>query len=221
MVRILVFVVMLGTLQAASAATVSVTGIVLEADETSPAVLRTDITLPTDTVFVWPFALETTGDPPELAVYFNDNLLEQPFSNPIADGQIEYLVVDIEAFQGKSGEIAISLTASPGSTASLFLVQTMSDPVITTFQVTPSFSGDGFVEPSEPQTVEENSTAQFTLFPSPGRQIGSIGGDCVGTLLEETFTIGPINADCMFEVFFRRKGMSPAIPLLLLEETVP
>ncbi len=67
---------------------------------------------------------------------------------------------------------------------------------IKTFIVTPSAGSNGTISPSDPQTVDYEQTASFTLTPSPGYHISSVAGTCGGTLAGNTYTTNAITADC-------------------------
>jgi YD repeat-containing protein len=66
---------------------------------------------------------------------------------------------------------------------------------VNTFTVTPSAGANGTITPSTPQTVNYNDTVQFTVTPDTGYSIASVTG-CNGTLVGNTYTAGPITADC-------------------------
>lgn len=61
--------------------------------------------------------------------------------------------------------------------------------------VTPSAGAHGSVTPSVPQTVNYNGTVSFTVTPDTGYHLVSVTG-CGGTLVGDTYTTGPIIADC-------------------------
>ena len=63
------------------------------------------------------------------------------------------------------------------------------------YTVTPSAGAHGSISPNRPQTVEQGSTAQFTVTPDTGYAIFTVSG-CGGTLSGNTYTTGPITADC-------------------------
>jgi YD repeat-containing protein len=67
--------------------------------------------------------------------------------------------------------------------------------VSSTYTVTPSAGANGSISPSTPQTVNYNATTSFTVTPNAGYHIGSVSG-CGGTLDGNTYTTGPITADC-------------------------
>jgi hypothetical protein len=104
---------------------VEVSGIVLEATVGAPAVLRTDVTLPADPVFIWPYVLNASGDVPVIAVSFEGAPLEQIDGGLIGDGVLTPLVLKIDGLQGLSGELVVSLTATDAGADSLMLVQSV------------------------------------------------------------------------------------------------
>jgi hypothetical protein len=66
-----------------------------------------------------------------------------------------------------------------------------------THTVTPSVgTPSGTIAPSTPQTVADGATTSFTLTPSGGFEIESVGGTCGGSLAGNLFTTNAITADC-------------------------
>lgn len=63
------------------------------------------------------------------------------------------------------------------------------------WKVTPATASYGSISPSTVQSVLEGNTTSFTLAPSTGYMIASASG-CGGSLSGDTFTTGPITADC-------------------------
>ncbi len=94
---------------------------------------------------------------------------------------------------------------------------------INTFAVTPSAGANGSMDPSTPQEVEHGATTSFILTPDPNYHIALVSG-CGGTLLGNTFTTGPVSADCTVTASFvidtytvtpnagANGGMSPSVP---------
>ena len=80
--------------------------------------------------------------------------------------------------------------------------QAVWDQTTPTYQVTPSVSGFGSIDPSTPQTITENESAVFVLTPTQGHQISGVSGSCGGTLTGSTFTTDPVTADCTVEANF-------------------
>jgi len=64
-----------------------------------------------------------------------------------------------------------------------------------TYSVTPSAGPNGSIGPNMAQTVTYKGTSTFTVTPDAGYHIASVTG-CGGTLSGNTFTTGPIMADC-------------------------
>ena len=72
---------------------------------------------------------------------------------------------------------------------------------INTYTVTPSAGANGSISPSTPQTVNYNQTAAFTITPDAGYHIALVSG-CSGTLVGNTYTTGPVTADCTVSATF-------------------
>jgi hypothetical protein len=70
-----------------------------------------------------------------------------------------------------------------------------------TFTVTPSAGANGSISPATPQTVNQNNTTSFALTPNSGYAIASVTG-CGGTLNGNTYTTGPITANCSVSASF-------------------
>ena len=66
---------------------------------------------------------------------------------------------------------------------------------INTYTVTPSAGAGGSISPSTPQTVNHGATTAFTITPNTGYHINTVTG-CGGTLTGNTYTTGPVTADC-------------------------
>jgi hypothetical protein len=64
------------------------------------------------------------------------------------------------------------------------------------YTVTPSAGMGGSISPSTPQTVNYNTTLQFTVTPNTGYHITSIGGTCGGILSGNIFTTNAITSNC-------------------------
>ena len=62
--------------------------------------------------------------------------------------------------------------------------------------VTPSATGNGSISPNTAQSVNDGSTATFTLTPNPGSHIVNVTGTCGGSLSGNTYTTNAITADC-------------------------
>ena len=71
-----------------------------------------------------------------------------------------------------------------------------------TFQVTPSSTAGGTVEPSTIQLLAQGGTTSFTLFPEAGYEIEPVTGTCGGSLSGSTFTIDAASADCTVDANF-------------------
>ena len=68
----------------------------------------------------------------------------------------------------------------------------------TNVTVTPSVNGgNGTISPNTAETVAYDATPSFTLTPSTGYHIGTVGGTCPsGTLVGNTYTTGAVTSDC-------------------------
>ncbi|MFA6054979.1 MAG: putative Ig domain-containing protein [Thermodesulfovibrionales bacterium] len=89
-------------------------------------------------------------------------------------------------------------TLTIGDVSGPFNVTTMAIP---TYTVTPAAGSGGSINPSAPQTINYNSTTAFTLTPNTGYHVASVTG-CGGTLAGNTYTTGPITADCTVTAAF-------------------
>ncbi len=82
-----------------------------------------------------------------------------------------------------------------------------------TFTVTASAGAGGAISPAS-ATVAHGSTASFTVTPDNGYAIDSVSG-CGGALAGNTFTTGPVTADCAVSARFRLlQPTSAAVPIL-------
>jgi hypothetical protein len=72
---------------------------------------------------------------------------------------------------------------------------------INTYTVAPSAGANGSISPSTPQTVNYNQASVFTVTPDPGYHIALVTG-CSGTLNGNTYTTGPVTADCTVSATF-------------------
>jgi outer membrane protein assembly factor BamB len=73
--------------------------------------------------------------------------------------------------------------------------------VQTTHVVTPTADTGGSIEPDTPQTVDEDDTVSFTVTPDAHYEIAGVTG-CGGQLDGDTYTTGPITADCTVSATF-------------------
>ena len=92
-------------------------------------------------------------------------------------------------FAGWSGDTSdgqVTMDADKNCTATF---------TINTYTVTPSAGAGGSITPNTPQTVNHGSTTTFTITPNTGYHINTVTG-CGGTLTGNTYTTGPITADC-------------------------
>ena len=73
---------------------------------------------------------------------------------------------------------------------------------INAYTVTPSAGTGGSISPSGVQTVNHGSTTSFTVSPSPGYSIASVGGTCGGSLSGSTFTTAAVTGNCAVTATF-------------------
>jgi hypothetical protein len=71
-----------------------------------------------------------------------------------------------------------------------------------TFTVSVQAASGGSISPNASQVVVANTTVSFTVTPSNGYQIASVTG-CGGALTGNTYTTGPITANCTVSASFR------------------
>ena len=76
---------------------------------------------------------------------------------------------------------------------------------INTYTVTPIAGIGGSINPATPQTVNYNQTTSFTVTPGTNYQISSVIG-CGGNLVSNTYTTGPITANCSVTATFSVQG---------------
>jgi len=104
----------------------------------------------------------------------------------------------IVSVTGCSGTLAGNTYTTGPITADCTVTATFA---INTFTVTPSVTGSGTISPSTPQTVNYNQTTSFTVTPIANYHVASVTG-CSGTLAGNTYTTGPITADCTVTATF-------------------
>ncbi len=73
-----------------------------------------------------------------------------------------------------------------------------------TFTVTPVAGAGGSIAPDTPQKVEEGDTISFEVSANSGFLIDTVTG-CGGTLVGDTYTTGPITADCTVTASFEEE----------------
>jgi hypothetical protein len=71
----------------------------------------------------------------------------------------------------------------------------------TTHVVTPTAGSGGSIDPSTPQTVIDGDTTSFTITPDAHYAIADVSG-CGGSLVGDTYTTGPVTADCTVSATF-------------------
>jgi len=70
-----------------------------------------------------------------------------------------------------------------------------------THTVTPTAGAGGSIDPNTPQTVNDGDTTSFTITPDAHYAIADVTG-CGGSLAGDTYTTGPITADCTVSATF-------------------
>ncbi len=70
-----------------------------------------------------------------------------------------------------------------------------------TYTVTPVATGGGSINPDTPQTIPAGDSVAFTLTADAGHLLASVTG-CGGTLAGDTYTTGPVTADCTVSASF-------------------
>jgi hypothetical protein len=98
-----------------------------------------------------------------------------------------------------SGKLCISSNAVNTATAVVDLAFAVTGTL--THTVTPSVGTDpswGTIDPDTQQTVNDGATTQFTLSPTSGHHVDTVGGTCGGTLDTDTnvYTTNAVTADC-------------------------
>jgi hypothetical protein len=80
----------------------------------------------------------------------------------------------------------------------------------TSYTVTPSVSGGtgGTISPAAAVPVNAGATATFTLTPSTGYTVDSVGGTCGGTLNGNTYTTNAVTTDCTVVASFTQAANS-------------
>ena len=71
----------------------------------------------------------------------------------------------------------------------------------TTHTVTPTAGPGGSIDPNTPQVVNDGETTSFTITPDAHYAIADVTG-CGGSLVGDTYTTGPIAADCTVSATF-------------------
>jgi hypothetical protein len=79
------------------------------------------------------------------------------------------------------------------------------DPADDSYMVSTSAGSGGTINPSS-SSVSDGDTASFTLSPDSGYSIGSVSG-CGGSLSGNTYTTGPVTADCTVSASFQADAL--------------
>ena len=93
---------------------------------------------------------------------------------------------------GEAYTISAMIGNSPGTTPFAF----------TTYTVASSASTGGSINPSGSVDVTANDTTSFTVTPSEGYELDSVGGTCGGSLLGATYTTFEVLGNCTVTATF-------------------
>jgi hypothetical protein len=83
-----------------------------------------------------------------------------------------------------------------------------------THTITPSAGANGNISPSTPQTVNNGATTSFLITPDTNYHINTVTG-CGGTLSGNTYTTGPVTADCAVTVTFDKFPWTMFLPAII------
>jgi hypothetical protein len=83
-----------------------------------------------------------------------------------------------------------------------------------TYAVTPSYTGSGSISPNTVQTVSAGSTYSFTITPSSGNKLASVGGTCggaftsggIGVTTASVYRTNAVNANCTVVAAFAQNS---------------
>jgi len=81
--------------------------------------------------------------------------------------------------------------------------------IIRTWTVTPSVGTGGTISPDTPQTVNHNTSTQFTVTAATG-YTASVGGTCGGSLNGTTYTTNPVTGNCAVSATFTANPVNGA-----------
>ena len=73
--------------------------------------------------------------------------------------------------------------------------------LVSSHTVIPAAGSNGAITPAAAQTVADGATVDFTVTPAAGYHIASVSG-CSGALSGNTYTTGPVTADCAVTASF-------------------
>jgi hypothetical protein len=108
----------------------------------------------------------------------------------------QYRIADVT---GCGGQLSGSTYTTAPITADCTVAATFE--IIPTHIVTPTAGANGSIAPNTPQTVNEGDTTSFTVTPDANYRIADVTG-CGGQLSGNTYTTGPITADCTVSATF-------------------
>ena len=149
---------------------------------------------------------------PDLLTDPYDGLVSSQFSNPLQGLQAwcgvkdwTDSIVNVSMFGGDTVQFRYRLGSDESvSHDGWYLddvkVQSCSNGTVT-HTVTPVAGAGGTIAPSTPQIVNDGATTVFTVTPNSGFAINTVTG-CGGNLAGNTYTTGPITADCTVNASF-------------------
>jgi hypothetical protein len=120
------------------------------------------------------------------------------FATALADGSAYAVSV---ATQPNGQTCAVSQGSGTLAGADVSSVQVSCSTATVTYRVTPSAGSNGTISPNAVQAVAANGSVDFTVTPNTGYS-ASVGGSCPGNLSGDTYSAGPITADCSVEASF-------------------
>ena len=122
---------------------------------------------------------------------------------------------DVASVGGTCGGLLQGNTFTTSAVNANCTVSATFEPSPTAFYtVTPSAAANGSITPSTPQSVADNSNAQFTITPTSGFQISAVGGTCGGTLTGKAYTTSTITQNCTVSAEFELSLAVPSRPVI-------
>lgn len=110
------------------------------------------------------------------------------------------------------------LTAAYAGDANFAPSTSMPEPHTVLVQVTPGAGANGAISPATPQTGARLSTLQFTLLPNAGFHVDTATG-CSGSRNGNTYTTGPLIANCNVDVTFNADPVGVPDDQFVLEDS--
>ena len=131
-----------------------------------------------------------TGTPPAPPASLN------PGGSSLCPNYLHAPSPDDTAWSAATGELDWSRWCTPG------------------YLVAASAGSGGSISPTPGSAVLPGETASFTLVAAAGYRVGSVTSSCGGTLTGDTFTTGPVTADCTVTAAFSALAVPTAVPTL-------